>query len=128
MNEDKRRFTPEGERNTAVADRLEDAKFDLVPRHEWVLIREMRQTEQQTQHGVVIPGEDFFLNQNKSPKHTYATVLAKGDKVKPDLKVGDVVLVTKFSMDIEGADQIIGSTDVRLVRDEEVYCRVVRCA
>jgi co-chaperonin GroES (HSP10) len=125
MSQDKRRFTPDGTR-TAVADPVE-RKFELVPRHEWVLIKEMRQGETKTEGGVVLPGEDFFLNQNKSPKHSYAVVLALGDKVKPDLHVKDVVLVTKFSLTIEGAEQVTGDPDVRLVRDEEVYCVVREC-
>lgn len=124
---DKRRFQQDGERNTAVAEKPEDVKFDIVPRHEWVLIREMRQGETKTDGGVILPGEDFFMLAQKGAKHTYAVVVAIGDAVKKDLQVNDVVLVTKFSMDIEGAEQVVGTTDMRLVRDEEVYCRVVRC-
>jgi len=125
MSDDKRRFKGDGSR-TAVQDPPE-RKFELIPRHEWVLIKEMRQGEQKTEAGVVMPGEDFFMNQNKSPKHSYAVVLALGDNVKPDLHVKDVVLVTKFSLTIEGAEQVTGDPDVRLVRDEEVYCVVKEC-
>ena len=122
---DKRRVNESG--RTAVADPLED-KFELVPRNEWVLIKEMRTGEQRTEAGVITPGEDFFLmNQNKSAKHTYAQILSKGDKVKDDLQINDVVLVTKFSLTIEGAEQITGDPDVRLVRDEEIYCVVKKC-
>lgn len=125
MTADKRRFKEDGSR-TAVQDPPE-RKFELIPRHEWVLIKEMRQGETKTDAGVVLPGEDFFLNQNKSPKHSYAVVLAVGDLVKPDIQVKDVVLVTKFSLTIEGAEQVTGDPDVRLVRDEEVYCVVRKC-
>jgi len=125
MTADKRRFTQDGGR-TAVEDPAEE-KFELVPRNEWVLIKEMRTGEQRTEGGIVTPGEDFFMNQGKSAKHTYAQVLSKGDKVSGDLEVGFVVLVTKFSLTIEGAEQVTGDPDVRLVRDEEIYCVVKRC-
>lgn len=125
MAQDKRRFTQDGGR-TAVADPVEE-KFELVPRNEWVLIKEMRAGEQRSAAGVVTPGEDFFMNQGKAAKHTYAKILSMGDKVKGDLEVGFVVLVTKFSMTIEGAEQVTGDPDVRLVRDEEIYCVVKRC-
>lgn len=125
MSEDKRRFTPEGGR-TEVVDVVEE-KFELIPRNEWVLIKEMRTGEQRTAGGVITPGEDFFMNQGKSAKHTYAVILSKGDKVKDDLNVNDVVLVTKFSLTIEGAEEVTGDPDVRLVRDEEIYCVVKRC-
>lgn len=127
MADDKRRFKQDGERNTAVAEKPEDVKFELIPRHEWVLIKEMRQEEQRTKEGVILPGEDFFLSQAKSAKHTYAVVIAVGDKVKPDLQPQDVVLVTKFSLTIDGVEQVTGDPELRLVRDEEVYARVVRC-
>jgi co-chaperonin GroES (HSP10) len=121
---DKRRVDESG--RTAVADPVEQ-KFELIPRNEWVLIKEMRTGEQRTAGGVITPGEDFFMNQGKSAKHTYAQILSLGDKVKPDLKVGNVVLVTKFSLTIEGAEQITGDPDIRLVRDEEIYCVVKEC-
>jgi co-chaperonin GroES (HSP10) len=124
--DDKRRFKQDGARNTAVAEKPEDVAFDLIPRHEWVLIKEMRQEEQRTEGGVVLPGEDFFLLQAKSSKHTYAVVVEIGDKVKPDLNRGDVVLVTKFSLTIDGVEQVTGDSDLRLVRDEEIYARVVK--
>ena len=127
MADDKRRFRQDGERNTAVAEKPEDVRFELIPRHEWVLIKEMRQSEQRTEAGVVLPGEDFFLSQAKSAKHTYAVVIEVGDKVKPDLQKGDVVLVTKFSLTIDGVEQVTGDPELRLVRDEEVYARVVKC-
>lgn len=125
--DDKRRFKQDGDRNTAVAERPEEVKFDLIPRNEWILIKEMRQEEQRTEGGVTLPGEDFFLSQAKSAKHTYATVIAVGSKVQPDLNQGDVVLVTKFSLTIDGVEQVTGDPELRLVRDEEVYARVVKC-
>jgi co-chaperonin GroES (HSP10) len=123
--DDKRRFKKDGSR-TAVEDPPE-LKFELVPRNEWVLIKEMRSGEQRTAGGIVKPGEDFFMNQGKSAKHTYAKILKLGPKAGSDLKEGDVVLVTKFSQDIEGAEEILKDTDLRLVRDEEIYCVVEPC-
>lgn len=125
--DDKRRFRQDGDRNTAVAEKPEDVKFELIPRKEWVLIKEMRQEEQHTDGGVVLPGEDFFLSQAKSAKHTYAIVIAVGSKVESDLNQGDVILVTKFSLTIDGVEQVTGDPELRLVRDEEVYARVVKC-
>jgi co-chaperonin GroES (HSP10) len=119
---DKRRVDEHG--RTAVAE-PEQQLFYLIPRHEWVLIKEMNQEETKTAGGITLPGDDFFLNP-KSAKNAYAVVLAKGDKVGEDIKIGDVVLVTKFTLQIEGVEQVTGDPVLRLVRDEEIYCRVVK--
>jgi co-chaperonin GroES (HSP10) len=120
---DKRRVDEKG--RTAVAEQEQDL-FDLIPRHEWVLIREISQGERTTDGGVVLPGDDFFMDQMKSAKNTYAQVLSKGSKVGDDINVGDVVLVTKFTLQIDGVEQVTGDPVLRLVRDEEIYCRVVK--
>ena len=126
MTQDKRRFTESGDRNAAVAE-IEPEKFELIPRGKWVLIREMMQQETMTEGGVIQPGEDFFMLAKKDSKHTYAVVLKIGAEAKKDLSLGDVVIVTKFSLKIEGVEQVTGDPNVKLVRDEEIYAVVRKC-
>jgi co-chaperonin GroES (HSP10) len=126
MTQDKRRFKEDGERNTAVAE-IEPEKFQLVPRGKWALVREMIQQESVTEGGIVQPGADFFMLAKKDSKHTYAVILELGAEVKPDLQKGDVVIVTKFSMKIEGVEQVVGDPNVKMVRDEEIYAIVRKC-
>lgn len=126
MTQDKRRFTESGDRNTAVAE-IDPEKFQLIPRGKWALVQEMLQTETVSEGGVITPGADFFMLAKKDSKHTYAVILELGSEVKPDLQKGDVVIVTKFSMKIEGVEQVVGNPNVKLVRDEEIYAIVRKC-
>lgn len=118
---DKRRFEPDGERKPLAQDKPK-INIKLRPRHKWVLIREIAQSELITDAGVVIPGADFFLNQH-SPKHTYATVVEVSEGIT-DLEPGQAVIVTKFSLTLEALEMFTGDPSLKLVRDEEVYCAI----
>ena len=118
---DKRRFEPDGERKPLAPDKPK-IQVAIRPRHKWVLIREIAQSEMKTEAGVVLPGADFFMNQN-SPKHTYATVVALSKGID-DLEVGQAVIVTKFSLTLESLEMFTGDPSLKLVRDEEVYASI----
>lgn len=116
---DRRRFEDNGEPKATTDVR----KFQLKPRHKWVLIRQVQKVEERTEAGVVIPSADFFLMKGDD-KSQRGVVVAAGPE--SDLKEGDLVIFTAFPMEIEGLKDLVGE-DVKLVRDEEVYSRVVEC-
>jgi co-chaperonin GroES (HSP10) len=119
--EDKRRFTSEGERVAVAEPELE---FDVIPRNEWVLIRQLIKKDEITAGGVVKPGEEFFMLAGKASKSQRGEVVAAGER--STLQVGDLVIFTFFAMEIEGLKDLTGREDLRLVRDEEVYAVVKR--
>ena len=119
--EDKRRLTDEG--TLRVAEPPAE-RYQIEPRQGWVLVRERQEGEKITAGGVIQPGADFFLN-TKSPKHTHAIVVAFSPSVK-GLEVDDLVIVTKFSLNLEAIEELTGDKELKLVRDEEVYARLKR--
>lgn len=114
---DRRRLDDNGERKE---------KWEVLPRHEWVLIRQYREEEKKTEAGVITPGEDFFLMDKGKPKSQRGIVVAVSEKVK-DLEPGDFVIFTNFPIDLEDVEELTGDKELKLVRDEEVYARVKRC-
>lgn len=116
---DRRRFEDNGEPKATTDVR----KFKLQPRGKWVLIRQVQKVEERTEAGVVIPSADFFLMKGDD-KSQRGVVVAAGPE--SDLKENDLVIFTAFPMEIEGLKDLVGE-DVKLVRDEEVYSRVVEC-
>lgn len=116
---DRRRFEESGEPKATTDVR----KFKVIPRHKWVLIRQIQKAEERTEAGLVIPSADFFLMKGDD-KSQRGVVVAAGPE--SDLKENDLVIFTAFPMEIEGLKDLIGD-DVKLVRDEEVYSRVVEC-
>lgn len=114
---DKRRFDETGERKE---------KWEIRPRHEWVLIKQYRTEEERTEGGVVKPGEDFFLMDKGKPKSQRGIVVAVSEKVT-DLVPGDFVIFTNFPIDLEDIEALTGDTELKLVRDEEVYACVKQC-
>lgn len=116
---DRRRFEESGEPKATTDVR----KFKVIPRHKWVLIRQIQKVEERTEAGLVIPSADFFLMKGDD-KSQRGVVVAAGPE--SDLKENDLVIFTAFPMEIEGLKDLIGD-DVKLVRDEEVYSRVVEC-
>jgi co-chaperonin GroES (HSP10) len=101
-------------------------KWEIVPRHEWVLIRQNRSEEEKTEGGIVKPGEDFFLMDKGKPKSQRGAVVAVSEKIT-DLQAGDFVIFTNFPIDLEDIEELTGDPELKLVRDEEVYARVKRC-
>lgn len=118
---DKRRVDEGG--LTALAEQ-EAPKYQIEPRNEWVLIRQHKPQEVKTEAGVVIPASDFFLMGGTKHKQR-GIVVAAGPK--SDLKPGDMVLFTNYSIDIEDLEELTGDPELKLVRDEEVYTRVRPC-
>lgn len=114
---DRRRFDDTGERKE---------KWEILPRHEWVLIRQHREQEKLSDGGVVQPGEDFFLMDKGKPKSQRGVVVAVSSKVT-DIAPGDFVIFTNFPIDLEDIEELTGDGDLKLVRDEEVYACVRRC-
>lgn len=108
---------------TALAEQ-EAPKYDILPRGEWVLIRQHKPQEVKTEGGVVIPASDFFLMGGSKHKQR-GVVVAAGPK--SDLKAGELVLFTNYSIDIEDLEELTGDPELKLVRDEEVYTRVRAC-
>lgn len=111
--------------------RLDDAgtrkeKWEIRPRHAWVLIRQHRAQEKVTDGGVIQPGEDFFLMDKGKPKSQRGIVVAVSDAVK-DLEPGDFVIFTNFPIDLEDIEELTADPELKLVRDEEVYASVKRC-
>jgi co-chaperonin GroES (HSP10) len=119
---DRRRFEDNGEPKSTTD--VSERKFKLLPRHKWVLIRQVQKEEVRTEAGVVIPAADFFLMKGED-KSQRGVVVAPGPE--SDLKEGDLVIFTAFPMEIEGLKDLTGDELVKLVRDEEVYSRVVEC-
>lgn len=114
---DRRRVNDNGERKE---------KWEVLPRYDWVLIRQHREEEKTTEAGVIQPGEDFFLMDRGKPKSQRGIVVAVSDKVK-DLEPGDFVIFTNFPIDLEDIEELTADKELKLVRDEEVYAKVKRC-
>lgn len=118
---DRRRFEENGEPKSGAAV---EKKFEIFPRHDLVLIRQVVKEEVTTEAGLVIPGADFFLSKGDD-KSQRGIVVSAGPK--SDLEKGDFVLFTAFPMEIDGMKEITGDERIKLVRDEEVYARVRIC-
>jgi co-chaperonin GroES (HSP10) len=122
--EDKRRFTEEGDRIATAEPEAPKVKYKIHPRHEWVLIRQLKKEEERTEHGVIKPGADFFL-MDSDDKSQRGQVVEASEKT--GLKPGEYVIFTNYPIEIGGLNQLLGEDDLFLVRDEEVYARVEIC-
>jgi co-chaperonin GroES (HSP10) len=116
MTKDKRRFTSKG--NLKIPKVL----YDVIPRHKWVLVRQMKKGEEKTAGGVVLPGADFFLSHGDDKSQKGVVEAVSPDVL--DLHQGDFVIFTNFPMEIAGLKELLGRDDLYLVRDEEVYAHV----
>lgn len=115
---DRRRLDDTGKLKPEVEP---EVKYKVVPRHEWVLVRQMRKKEEVTAGGVVKPGADFFLSKGEE-KSQRGVIEAAGPK--SDLQEGDFVVFTNYPMEIQGLKELLGRDDLFLIRDEEVYAYV----
>lgn len=96
------------------ADRAQKEKnYTAKPRHEWVLIRPLKATATLLEGGLVTP-------ENETSTKQRGIVEAIGPDVKPDIKIGDLVVCTAFPMDVN-----LGKTELALMRDEEIYAILV---
>lgn len=96
-------------------------KYAVHPRHGWVIVRKLSLDQITTDAGLIV---------DRSQAKTYqaeiveaSDVVRNGKIVASDLKVGERVLVTAFSMTFEDLEELTGEKDLLMVRDEEVYCR-----
>lgn len=119
---DNRRFEESGD----LKPEAKKKKYEVKPRKLWVLIRQMTEEEARTEAGVVMPGEDFFLMDKGKPKSQRGIIVALSQEIT-DLQVGDYVIFTNFPIDLEDIEELTGSKDLKLVRDEEVYASVREC-
>jgi co-chaperonin GroES (HSP10) len=115
---DKRRIDGDG---NALAVEERKQEWEIIPRHEWVLIRKLTKEEMKTEGGVVIPGADFFLNAG-TDKSQRGQVVAAGEKT--GLKPGDLVIFTNYALKFEDLEELTGDKSLHLVREEEVYAVV----
>ena len=114
---DKRRIDGDG---NAIAVEEPKQEWEIIPRHEWVLIRKLKKEEKKTEAGVVLPGADFFLS--GGGKSQRGEVIAAGEKTQ--LQPGDLVIFTNYALKFEDLEELTGDSSLELVRDEEVYAVV----
>lgn len=96
-------------------------KYAVHPRHGWVIVRKLSLDTITTEGGILV---------DRSQAKTYqaevveaSDVTRNGKIVASDLKRGERVLITAFSMTFEDLEELTGEKDLLMVRDEEVYAR-----
>jgi co-chaperonin GroES (HSP10) len=99
----------------------EKKKYVVRPRHGWVIVRKLSLDEIVTEAGVFV---------DRSQAKTYqaevveaSDVMRNGKIVASDLKRGERVIITAFSMTFEDLEELTGEKDLLMVRDEEIYAR-----
>lgn len=88
----------------------------IVPRHLWVLIRKVEPKDVLHESGIV-----ETRGQSRSQ---LGEVVAVGEEVT-NLTAGDLVIYTNFPIELEDVQDLTGDRKLHLIRDEEVYAKVV---
>jgi len=97
----------------------EKKKYALKPRGKWVLVRKVTPPEKVTEGGIIVD-----MSQARSAQ---AEVIEVGSEVL-DLGPSDLVLMSNFPMEIEDVEELTGEKNLYLIREEEIYSRVVERA
>jgi co-chaperonin GroES (HSP10) len=96
-------------------------KYAVHPRHGWVIVRKLSLEEIKTDAGLIVDRSQAKSYQAEVVEA--AEVVRNGKFVASDLKPGDLVIITAFSMTFEDLEELTGEKDLLMVRDEECYAR-----
>ena len=88
-------------------------KYIVHPRHGWAIVRKLSLEQEVTDAGVIV---------DKSQAKTYQAEIVETSAHITDLRPGQLVLITAFSMTMEDLEELTGEKDLLMVRDEEIYC------
>ena len=88
-------------------------KYHIRPRHGWVLVRKITQDVEKV--------GDVFIDKSQR-QSLVGEVMEVSEKVT-DLKAGDRVIISAFTMEIPELEELTGQKDLVMLRDEEIYSR-----
>lgn len=95
-------------------------KYAVHPRHGWAIVRKLSLEQVTTDAGVIVDRSQAKTFQAEVVEAS--DVVRNGKIVASDLKPGERVIITAFSMTFEDLEELTGEKDLLLVRDEEIYC------
>lgn len=96
----------------------------LIPLNNWVLIRKQLKEVTESEGGIIDPA---LGNEKSDVGIVVATALGLVDSrgLPLDVKVGDMVLFTHFSLTIDGVGELTQDPLLQTVRGEEIYFKIV---